>query len=119
MQMRQLATEHARLATGRAHADDAALEARLEALSEQMEPHIAILEAQSEQLEANAEPLEALSRRMEEASEPMEVLSVKMEALSAQHEQDVEAAEKELQAVITAAMAQGLARPAADDNDTP
>lgn len=128
-QMQKLAGEQASLATKRTRASDAqddaldarmeALSAQMEAVSEQMQPHIAILEAQSKRLEADAKPIEELSRQMEEASKPMEVLGVKMEVLGKQHEQHVKAAEKELQTVISAAIAQGLANPAPGGTSSP
>lgn len=122
-QMQKLAGEQARLALARTRASDGqqddALDARMEALSAQMEavtgqmrPHIAILEAHSGRIEADAKPIEELSRQMEAASKPMEVLGVKMEVLGKQHQQHVKAAEQELQTVISAAVAQGLAKPA-------
>lgn len=127
--MQKLAAEQARLAGEKAGASETrdeammdrmeALSAQMEAVSGQMQPHIAILQAQSEHLDADAGRIEELSHQMEEASKPMEALSMKMQVLGAQHAQHVKAAEQELQAVISAAMAQGLAKPAPAGSSSP
>jgi beta-lactamase regulating signal transducer with metallopeptidase domain len=89
-----------------------ALDEQMDALSEQMDQQSNVLDTESEQLEANQRPMEALGRQMEEASKPMEALGAQMEVLGKEQEKHVKAAEIELQKLVSAALAQGLAKPA-------
>ena len=83
-----------------------ALSTRLERLSERQST---ALEQEMQRLHA---PMEALSREMEAASKPMEALGKQMEAIGREHEKAAQQAERELSAVVSEALAKGLARPA-------
>ncbi|GAB3352819.1 M56 family metallopeptidase [Lysobacter tyrosinilyticus] len=89
-----------------------ALSAKQDALASQQDRHAAILEAEAKRLEASTAPMEALSKEMESASKPLEALGKQMEALGAKHEKVTEQAERELSALVSEALAKGLAKPA-------
>lgn len=96
-----------------------ALSAKQEELARQHERHAQVLEAEAERLEARQAPMEALSREMAEASKPMEALGKQMDALGREHEKAAAQVERELHALVTEALANGLAKPAPARATTP